>query len=86
MCEYCLNIVTLDDYKALVAVDLSLGIVGSMTVSVGLIPDLVKGTPCLDLDITTDAGENIARSKEIRYCPICGEKLTGFVSQIKHKR
>ncbi len=86
MCEYCLNIRSLDDYRAIVAADLSLGIAGGMTVNVGLIPDLVEGTPCLDLTIITDTGGGITRSKKIRYCPVCGMDLTKLVSQIKHKR
>lgn len=83
MCKYCLNIQSLDDYRAIVTADLSLGIAGDVSINVGLIPDLVNYKPCLGLTITTDTGEVITRSKEIQCCPVCGKELTGLVSKTK---
>ena len=70
MCKYCENIKTGNDYCPILSRELPFGILGNVWFDIVLIGDV-----CHNPFISLQYQEGEERVK-IKYCPMCGEKLT----------
>lgn len=71
MCDFCKNVKTGDDYEPLIRLEVDLGMIGKPELSISLAPDSLL---CADV-LFPDYSHDIQESVEIKYCPMCGERL-----------
>ena len=77
MCEFCKNVDTGDDYKAILSNTIDCGIMGKLSVDVALCrKSPADAIPIMELGVCMDTSDNYANvDVPIKYCPMCGKEL-----------
>ncbi len=76
MCEFCKNVDTGNDYKAILSNRIDCGIMGKLNIDVAICRRSLNGIPIMELGVCMDASDDFANvDVPIKFCPMCGKEL-----------